>query len=171
MRAEHLRDWLAPIMRMTSSPRLKLLMGIASLGVAIVAIVWACERLFPDSYEATFSSYEEALRQNAVSPLIPRSAVDIRMVSTRESSERWLSFRAPTPDIATMVRSRSCTRIAESAVEYPRDTPYAPKDWPTALTRGGRRGDRRYEYYRCYPLAGDFTAVDPQHGEVFEWRL
>ena len=148
-------------------------MGIASSSVAVVAIVLACERLFPDSYEATFSNYEEALRQNAVGPHIPRSAIDIRIGSTREGSERWLAFRAPMLDIAAMVRSRSCTRVAENAVEFPRDTSYAPKGWPTALTLGGKKGDRQYEYYRCYPrsFTGSFTAVDPQHAAVFEWNL
>ncbi len=146
-------------------------MGAATLGVAIVATVLACERFFPESYEKTFSNYEAALRHPAIGPqgpvplYTPRSAVDIRIRTMVESSASWMSFRAPTTDIATMVRS--CTPVAENAVEYPRVTPKGW--WPRGLSRGEKRGDLHYEYYRCRARA--FTAVDPQHGEVFEWQL
>ena len=37
-------------------------MGIAALWVAVVAIVLAYERFFPESHETTFSAYEAAQR-------------------------------------------------------------------------------------------------------------
>ena len=104
----------------------------------------------------------------------PHSAVDIRIRSMRESSAGWLSFHAPMPDIATMLRS--CARVAENAVEYTRHPP--PRWWPTVLAAGEKKGDPQYEYYRCEQWPGTgrfharrFTAVDPKHGQVFEWQL
>src|SRR5436309_6549329 len=107
---------------MASSRRLKLLMGAATLGVAIVATVLACERFFPESYEKTFSNYEAALRHPAIGPqgpvplYTPRSAVDIRIRTMVESSASWMSFRAPRTDIARIVRS--CMSDEENAVDY-----------------------------------------------------
>jgi len=147
-------------------------MGIATLWVAVVAIVLAGERFFPESHETTFSNYEAA--RDALPLYAPRSAVDIRVRSMTESSARWLSFRAPMPDIATMLRS--CARVAENALEYTQHPP--PRWWPTVLAPGEKKGDPQYEYYRCEQWPGTgrfharrFTAVDPKHEQVFEWEL
>ncbi len=55
-----------------------------------------------------------------------------------ESSARWLSFRAPMPDIATMLRS--CARVAETALEYTQHRP--PLWWPTVLAPGQKKAIR-----------------------------
>src|SRR5882762_10113285 len=150
------------------SRRLKLFMGIATLWVAVVAIVLAGERFFPESHETTFSNYEAA--RDALPLYAPRSAVDIRVRSMTESSARWLSFRAPIPDIATMLRS--CARVAENALEYTQHPP--PRWWPTVLAPGEKKGDPQYEYYRCEQWPGTgrfharrFMAVDAKRGQVF----
>ena len=147
-------------------------MGIATLWVAVVAIVLACERFFLESHETTFSNYDAA--RDALPLYAPRSAVDIRVRWMTESSAGWLSFRAPMSDIATMLRS--CTRAAENAVEYIQHRP--PRWWPTILAPGGKKSDPQYDYYRCEQWPGTgrfharrFTAVDPKHGQVFEWQL
>src|SRR5436309_14116945 len=102
---------------MASSRRLKLLMGAATLGVAIVATVLACERFFPESYEKTFSNYEAALRHPAIGPqgpvplYTPRSAVAIRIRAMVERSARGMSVRAPPTEFATVVGS--CAPVHE----------------------------------------------------------
>src|SRR5262245_42418219 len=112
---------------------LRHLLGIATLWVAVVAVFFACQRLFPDHRESTFSDYEAG--RGAMPLYSPRSAVGIRMRSMTQSSASWLSFRAPTPDIAAMLRS--CARVPDNAVEYTQHSP--PPWWPTILARGAKK--------------------------------
>jgi len=135
---------------------------------ALLAMVMqGCERMVTD--EQTYHTYDAAARADAIgnhrwiAPYLPKGATEIRIRFNGESNETWLSFAAPSSEVAAMLGA--CSRVASRDVKPPR---YLPGGWPAELVSAGGSASE-YEYYSC--RSSGFVAVDPKRGRVYDWQF
>ena len=153
--------------------RLLLLAGLAALvaGIAGVASIYQGEFVVERYATRAEAEAAGAFRRGWLPTFLPASAVELNESHDLDTNERWLSFRADTTELRTLVARLETLPYLDARASASRRPWRAGRDWPPELDRAMLATPRSTTQlsYHISPSERYCLAVHWRSGYAYGW--